>query len=86
MTAVRIAEIAGTSAVAGVATAGAIVETTETREWVMVLIPMAVAALVGYFTARITTESRLSAIEAKLDSFANEMRRYYRLKGSGDQS
>jgi hypothetical protein len=84
MTIDRGLEIVATSVVAG---ATALVALTEVQagEVVTVFIPMAVAALVGYFTARITTEQRLSSLEAKLESFANEMRLYYRLKGEDDK-
>ena len=83
MTIERVTEIMVTASVAGVAAVVAMVE-TQSSELMTIVVPMAVAALVGYFTARITTEQRLSSLEAKLEGFAHEMRLYYRLKG-GDE-
>lgn len=80
MTVERVIEIGATSVVAG---STALVAMTEAQagDWMTIIVPMAVAALVGYFTARITTEQRLSSLEAKLDGYAQEMRLYYQLKG-----
>lgn len=91
MTAMRAAEIAGTVTVAYVTTIATALE-ADASWLVATLAPIGVAALTGYFSARLTTESRLSKVEASvmseiagvktlLEAQGNEFRRYYRLKG-----
>lgn len=75
MTPVHIAEIGATSLLAGATTAVAMIE-TQADGWFVVLVPMAVSALVGYFTARITSEREMGVItEREGNHFLEIMRR-----------
>ena len=75
MTLPHLAEIGATSALAGFTTAAAMVE-TQADGWIMVAVPMAVSALVGYFTARVTSEREMGVItEREGNHFTEIMRR-----------
>lgn len=83
MTPIRLAEIAGASTVAFATATAATVEGGLAEGWFKVLVPMGVAALTGYFSARITTERSIATLEAKVDALGDELRNYYQRRGAG---
>ena len=86
----RVGEIVGTSAIALATSAGVVAEQAQSvaevgqSDWMQVLVPIGIAAIVGYFTSRITTESRLSQLESEVRSMRNELRIYYQRRGGDD--
>ena len=75
MTVERGFEVAGASVVAAATAAGAMVE-ADMSGWLVQLVPAGIAALVGYFTARITTEREIGVItEREANHFLELCRR-----------
>lgn len=79
MTADRVVDAVATSAVAGATTAGALMGMDLTG-WVVPVVSAGLAALVGYFTARATTEREIGvAVERESNHFDEIMRRLDRI-------
>jgi hypothetical protein len=75
MTVDRLVETGVTSAVAGATAAGALME-AEVTGWLIPMVSAGLAALVGYFTSRITTEREMGVItERESNHFDEIMRR-----------
>lgn len=79
MTIERIGEVLGTATIAAVTGAGIVQEGQMSGLW-QVLIPLGAAALVGYFSARITTESAISSLRTEIRLIREELHRYYQIK------
>lgn len=75
MTTDRLMDAGITSAIAGVTTAGALMEADVTG-WLVPAVSAGLAAIVGYFTARATTEREMGVItEREGNHFSEIMRR-----------
>jgi hypothetical protein len=73
-------EVAGASVVAAATAAGAMVE-ADMSGWLVPMVSAGLAALVGYFTARITTEREMGvAVEREGNHFNEVMRRLDRIE------
>jgi hypothetical protein len=71
----RMIDAGITSAVAGATAAGALME-AEVSGWLVPMVSAGLASLVGYFTARITTEREIGVItERENNHFLELMRR-----------
>jgi hypothetical protein len=80
MTIERGAEIAGTSVVAAATAAGAMTE-ADMGGWLVPMISVGLAALVGYFTSRITTEREVGTLgEREANHFGEVVRRLERIE------
>lgn len=80
MTEIRALEVGGTVAVAAVTGAGVVHEADLSGAWALI-VQIGGPALVGYFSARITSERAIERIETKVDALGNELRQYYARKG-----
>lgn len=75
----RTAEVGITTAVAAATAAGAMVE-ADMSGWLVPVVSAGLAALVGYFTARATTEREMGVItEREGNHFTEIMRRLDRI-------
>jgi hypothetical protein len=80
MTVERGVEIAGASVVAAATAAGAMTE-ADMGGWLVPMVSAGLAALVGYFTARITTEREMGTmVEREANHFDETIRRLERIE------
>lgn len=80
MTVERGGEIVGASVVAAATAAGAMME-ADMSGWLVPMVSAGLAALVGYFTARITSERETSMmVEREANHFAEVVRRLERIE------